>query len=100
MQWSVFSGQWLSVASEPRLQPGVGFNWPLTTDHWPPFLSNYFRRNTLGSKRLDHIADLDVAVIGDRDTALHAVRHLAGIVLETPHRSHLPLHPFHIVTQQ
>src|SRR5271170_8007432 len=79
---------------------GVGSHWPLATDHWPLFLSNYFRGNPFRSKSLDHISNLDVAVVGDRDAALHAIRNLAGIILEAPQRSHLALEHLHVVAQQ
>src|SRR6202166_2965109 len=79
MQWSVASGQW------PEKLP---FDWPLITDHWALFLSDYFRGNPLGHKGLDHVADFDVAVVGDRDAALHAVGDLFGVVFKAPQGSY------------
>src|SRR5437879_7327551 len=91
--------QWL-VVSGCKTTGRAGFVWPLTTDHWPLFLSNYFRGNSLGGECLNHVADFDVAVVGDRDAAFHAVSDLAGIVLEAPQRSHLALEHLHVVAQQ
>src|SRR5580658_10250757 len=95
MQWPVTSGQWPVKRSQ-----SVGFNWPVVTDHWPLFLSNYFRGNSLRGKSLDHIANLDVAIIRDRDAALHAICNLFGIVLEAPQRSNFTFEHLHVIAQQ
>src|SRR6202030_1235112 len=63
-------------------------------------LRNYFRSNSLGGKRLDHVADFNVTVIGDRNAALHAVGDLAGIILEAPQRSYLAFEHLYVVAQQ
>src|SRR5581483_11572939 len=49
---------------------------------------------------LNHIAGFDVAVIRDRDTALHAVGDLFGIVLEAAQRSDLAFEDDHVISQQ
>ena len=54
-------------------------------------LCNYFRRDALGHECLDHVANLDVGVVGDRDSAFHAVAHFAGIIFEALSELILPL---------
>src|SRR5437660_9911273 len=45
-------------------------------------LRHRLRRNLFRHKRLDHVADFDVSVVRDRDTAFHAVGDLRSVVLE------------------
>src|SRR5258708_38913500 len=72
----------------------------LTTNDKRRFFRNYFRGNPFGHKGLDYITDLDVAVVGDRDAALHAVCHLAGVVLKASQRTNFALEYLYIVAQQ
>src|SRR5579862_4843826 len=59
-----------------------------------------FDGDALGGEGFDHIAHLHVTVIRDRDTALHAVAHFAGVVLEAAERSDFALVHDHVVAQQ
>src|SRR3977135_2100763 len=45
-------------------------------------LGHRFRGNLFRHEGFDHVADFDVAVIRDRNTALHAVGDLRGVVFE------------------
>src|SRR5580692_10048152 len=45
-------------------------------------LSDHFRGDALGHERFDDVPGLDVAVVRDRDAALHAVGDFLGIVFE------------------
>src|SRR5258708_10876848 len=72
--------------------------------NWKPeletCLSDYFRGYSLGYEGFNRVADLDVAVVGDRNTALHAVGNLAGIILKAAQRAHLAFEHLHVVAQQ
>src|SRR5450755_2225001 len=50
-------------------------------------LRDHFRSNPFRDESLDHVARLDVAVVRDRDAALHAVGHFFGIVFKAAQRS-------------
>jgi hypothetical protein len=69
---------------------------PTANDQRPP-LSDSFRGNFFGHEGLDDIANLDVAVVGDGNTAFHPIRDLAGIVFEAAERSDLALEDNDIV---
>src|SRR5262244_2768538 len=88
MEWSVASGQ---RTSHP----------PTTlTDHQQLFLRDYFRRDASGDKGFDHVMHLDVAVIRDRDAALHSVGDFLRVVFETAERSNLAFEDHHVDAQQ
>src|SRR5262244_3653662 len=63
-------------------------------------LRNNLRRNALRYERLDHIANLDIAVVSDRDAALHAVAHFAGIIFEAAQRTNFSFEHNHVVAEQ
>src|SRR5208283_1037322 len=63
-------------------------------------LRHGFGRDLLGHEGLNHIADFDVAIVGDGDATFHPVGNLAGIILETAQRSDFALEDNHIVAQQ
>src|SRR5215469_177374 len=63
-------------------------------------LGECFLGHPLGDKRFDHVPGLDVTVVGDADSALHAVAHFAGIILEAPQGCDFTLKDNHIVAQQ
>src|SRR5437762_1468762 len=54
----------------------------------------------LGCEGLDYIANFDVTVTGDADTALHTVAHFGDIVFEAAQRTDAPLVDHHVVAQQ
>src|SRR6266496_1558326 len=64
---------------EDARHPTTRFIQRRTTEDQRRFLRHYFRRYPLSHEGLDDVADFDVAVIGDRDAAFHAVGHLAGM---------------------
>src|SRR5215813_8867596 len=64
------------------------------------YLSDHFGRDPFCHEGLDRIADLDVAVIRDRDAAFHAVANLTGVVLEALQGCDLALEDDHIIAQQ
>jgi len=64
----------VSVTQSPRFEA-----W---ADQRDPFLRDHFGGDSLGHESLDHIAHFDVAVVGNRDAALHAVADFAGIIFE------------------
>src|SRR5271166_3429712 len=64
------------------------------------FLNEGLSRYSLGDEVLDDISHFDVAIVGDRDAAFHAVPHFADVFLETPHRTDLALEHDHVVAQQ
>src|SRR5438270_3069478 len=73
----------------------------MTNDNRPATtLGNYLCRNALGSKRFDDVAHLYIAVVGDGNTALHAVADFAGIIFEAAQRAHFAGEDHDIVTQQ
>jgi len=45
-------------------------------------LCEAFCGDALGQEGFDYVADLNVAVVGDGNSALHATAHFAGIVFE------------------
>src|SRR5437016_1019137 len=49
---------------------------------------------------LDHIADLDVTVAGDGDTAFHAVTDFLRVVFEAAQRADLAFVDLYVVAQQ
>src|SRR6266852_2815134 len=56
------------------------------------FLSDsHFGSDALGDKGFNHVAFLHVVIVLDVDTALHAVTHFAGIILEPLERPDLAL---------
>jgi len=69
----------------------------------PPFTSHqlrhHFRGHALGHECLDHVANFDIAVVCNRDTALHAVGDLAGVVFESAQRSDLAFKGDYVVAQ-
>src|SRR5438105_6689214 len=82
------------VVSRWQKQLMTNDNRPATT------LGNYLCRNALGSKRFDDVAHLYIAVVGDGNTALHAVADFAGIIFEAAQRAHFAGEDHDIVTQQ
>src|ERR1700730_2436277 len=81
---SVVSRRQTHVASRPggKRQPTNGL-----------CLRHGFRCDAFGDEGFDHIADFDVAVVGNRDAALHAIGNLAGIVLEPAQGAAFVLEP-------
>ena len=61
------------------------------------FLRHHFGCDALGHKSFNHVADLDVTVVRDRDTALHSVRDLAGVIFEAAQRPDFAFEHHHIV---
>src|SRR5678815_2762195 len=50
---------------------------------WPKVrLDERFGSYFFGDEGFDHVANFDVSVVGDRDTALHTVAYFAGVVFE------------------
>src|SRR6185369_4527385 len=63
-------------------------------------LRHHFCRNSLGHESLDHIPGFDIAVVGDRDAALHAIGDLACVVFEPAQRANLTLEDDDVVAQE
>src|SRR5579871_389277 len=63
-------------------------------------LRQRFRGDLLRYKCFNHIAGFDVAVIRDRDAALHAIAHLAGVVFKAPQRADFASENYRVVTEK
>src|SRR5258707_13363393 len=63
-------------------------------------LCDGFGSHALGDERLDHVAGLDVVIVGERDAALEARLHFAGVILEALERIDLAGVDQHVVAQQ
>src|SRR6202051_1909600 len=62
-------------------------------------LNHCFRGDPLRGECLDHVAGFDIAIVRDRDAALHAIGDFLGVVLEAPQRSDLALEHDYVVAQ-
>src|SRR3974390_418366 len=75
-------------------------------ESWKPETGNskllrvHFGCNPLGGEGFNYVAGLDVAIVRDRDAALHTVGDFLGIVFEASQRSDLAFEHDNIVTQQ
>ena len=73
-------GRWSFVGGQ-TLAPTVF--WRTTNDERPTtLLRHHFRRNPFRHECFNDIANFDVAVVGDRDAAFHAICDLAGVIFE------------------
>src|SRR5580704_167290 len=86
------NGPGLEFRSQKKLPPNPSSLALLLRDH--------FRRDPLRDERLDHVASLDVAVVRDRDTALHAARHLRNIVFHAAQRTDFAFENHRVIPQQ
>ena len=59
-------------------------------------LAGYFLR----TESFDHIANFDIAVTGDANSALHAIANFADIVFESSQRTNSAFKDDHVVAQQ
>src|ERR1700674_1060545 len=66
-----------------------------TNDERRP-LHHSFRCDLLGHEGLDHVADFNVAIVGDGDAAFHAVGYLAGVVFEAAQRVDFAFEDHHV----
>src|ERR1035438_10106321 len=64
------------------------------------WLRHGFCGHALGHESLDHIARLDVVIVGERNAALEARLHFTGVVLEALERLDLARVDQHVVAQQ
>src|ERR1700689_3450383 len=63
-------------------------------------LRDDFGGDLFGHEGFDHVTDFDVAVVGDGDTALHAVGDLAGVIFEAVQRHDFAFEDDYVVAQQ
>src|SRR5690242_1479890 len=63
-------------------------------------LSNYFRSDLFCGKSFDHVSDFNIAVVSNRNTALHAVSDFAGVVFKAAQRTDLAFKDHNIIAQQ